>query len=152
MAELAKAAGVSRSTLYAQYGNVASVYEDAVLDFCQGLRPLTSHLRCGECLEDGEAGRPFCLAVRDAGRFEPLVHDRAFLPTLLGSWGSLGTDGPAAGDGPADEAARQRALLLFQMSGCYAVAMGTPADQEWEPTQRLLDAYIRGGMNAVRSL
>ena len=36
------------------------------------------------------------------------------------------------------------------MSGCYAVAMSDVPNGEWEVVQRTLDAFIRGGLNAVR--
>lgn len=150
MAEVARMAGVSRSTLYSHYGNVLDIYRSLVVEFLAGLQPLGAHLRCGECFEAG--GRPFCVALRSAGPYAPVVRDARFMSTLfsvaeekglvndmLDTYAKLGTSPLQA-----------EALFRFQMSGCYAVAMSDVPNGEWEVVQRTLDAFIRGGINAVR--
>lgn len=150
MSELARAAGVSRSTLYAHYGNVQDVYAALVAEFLGGLRSLESHLHCGDCARSGS--RPFCVALREAGVYAPVVRDERFLPMLFalveqGSFAS-GTANMFSGLGVSRMQAE--ALYRFQMSGCYAVALADVSAGEWDVIQRTLDAFIRGGINAVK--
>ena len=175
MAELARNANISRSSLYAHYRNVREVFDDNVIDFCSGLRPLTAQLRCGACdegntsfapVDNGDSiegdrdssdrrwkDLPFCIALRDAGKFAPLVKDGNFLPSFLDLIDSQVFD---VNDGyPLSEdldVRKKRALLKFQMSGCYAVAMDDNSDGDWPEIQQLLDAYIRAGSSEARNM
>lgn len=46
-----------------------------------------------------------------------------------------------------------RALRLFQMSGCHAVATSEFAQRnDWERIRRIIDAFIDGGMRAVEKI
>lgn len=150
MAQLAREAGVSRSTLYAHFGNVLDVYAALVVDFLGGLRSLKMHLHCSDC--EKAAQRPFCVALREAGPYEPVVRDGRFLGILfsLAEQGAFGSDllGIYAGLGTSQLQAQ--ALYRFQMSGCYAVALSSVPAGEWDVVQRTLDAFIRSGINAVR--
>ncbi|MCI9129702.1 MAG: TetR/AcrR family transcriptional regulator [Eggerthellaceae bacterium] len=147
MSSLAKAANISRSTLYDHYSNVREVFDECVLDFSSGLRSLGSQLHCGDCSSatDGST-RPFCVALRDAGKHSALVKDQAFLPTLLDAYAAQSQ--PV--DAPGKEDNVKRALFLFQMSGCYSVAMDDQPGDDWAKVQKVLDAYIRAGVNATR--
>lgn len=154
MSELARYAGISRSSLYAHYRNVREVFDENVADFCSTLRPLTSQLHCGDCLsdfgDDRSHHRPFCIALRDAGKYESLIREPSFLPTLLDMVDERML--VEASRYPLDEAMevqRIKALFKFQMSGCYAVAMDTRADENWSAIQRMLDSYIRAGVRAA---
>lgn len=142
MSELAAQAHVSRSTLYAHYANAYEVFEDAVRDFSRTLQSLNEHLSCEGC-ESGSGLRPFCVALRDAGKYRHLVRDHSFLPTLLGPDAESGSVTPAWRGGA--EGGRADVLTLFQMSGCYAAAMSIPADADWAPVQKLIDAYVAAG-------
>lgn len=150
MSELAREADVSRSTLYAHYGNVQDVYAALVVEFLGGLRSLESHLHCNECT--GQGNRPFCVALREAGPYAPIVRDERFLPLLF----ALVEQGAFPGgvsnmfSGLGMSRMQADALYRFQMSGCYAVALADVSAGEWDVVQRTLDAFIRGGINAVR--
>ena len=71
MAELARAAGVSRATLYSHYPHTREVFTELVGDFCKHVRSLPAQLRHSECAQ--ACRRPFCMTVRAAGPFQPLV-------------------------------------------------------------------------------
>lgn len=150
MSSIAAAAHVSRSTLYVHYPNVFAIFEDAVADFGRNLRELDSQLDCAcgpSAVEDGK--RPFCVALRDAGKYEHLVRDPLFLPTLLETRALL----DERGELPRDLEERDglnHDLRIFQMSGCYAVAMRTPRDAEWAPKQRQIDAFVRSGREGAQ--
>lgn len=151
MSELARCAQVSRSTLYAHFGNVQEAYEELVTDFNRTLQPLEAQLHCEGC---GSAGsRPMCVALRESGRYRPVVTDGRFLPTLLERlrptrfenrtfrvYQELGLDADLAW-----------AACCFQMSGCYAVALSQPGSADWPRVQSALDTFIRGGINALRT-
>lgn len=150
MSELAREAGVSRSTLYAHYGNVQDVYAALVVEFLGGLRSLESHLHCSDCARPGN--RPFCVALREAGPYAPVVRDERFLPLLFALVEQGAFPGGASNmfSGLGMSRMQAEALYRFQMSGCYAVALADVSEGEWDIVQRTLDAFIRGGINAVR--
>ena len=39
----------------------------------------------------------------------------------------------------------------FQMAGCHAAALREPDDAIWLETQERIDAFIAGGLNALRA-
>lgn len=97
------------------------------------------------------ASVPFCVALRDGGRWRPLVRDPLFLPTVLAlienednpalnAYHALDLDGELA-----------RTLYRFQMTGCYAAALAHDRDDSWPRAQAAIDTFIRGGMNALRT-
>lgn len=153
MAELAAEAGLSRSTLYAHYRNVEEVLERIVDDFVSDLSPLDAHLRFGGCAECAPRSKPFCVALREARDKLPFVRNPRFFALLLER--IVERDGcahdsmrvyRAAG---LDEA-QARAVFVFQMSGCYAVALSEVPAVEWQHVQQTLDAFVRGGLAALR--
>lgn len=153
MAALATKANVSRSTLYAHFSNVREVFDESVADFSARLRSLTTHLHQGATLSSHEAGIPFCVALRDAGKYEALVRDPSFLAAFLDLMDRelLETGACYPLDTEMERRAR-RALMRFQMSGCYAVAMDCASDDDWALLQTTIDAYIRGGINGASTI
>lgn len=152
MSEIARRAGISRSTLYSHYENTRDLFEGLVLDFLVDVRGLRTQLRCGECQSTNEK-RPFCMAVRAAGPFQPLVLAPEFLPTYLDTLLS-GPNlecalAPYLENGATREQAR--ALFIFQMTGCYAAAT-MQSTIMWEESQRAIDQFIRGGFASLKSL
>ncbi len=151
MTEIARIANVSRSTLYTHYGNAEEIYRDLVHDFASTLTPLHSQLRCDTC--QPEEQQPFCVALRDTEKYRAVVREPRFMQTLfseieqngvslnaLQSYESLGLD--------TDQA---HALVHFQMTGCYSLAMANVPIDDWSRIQNTVDTFIRGGMNALRS-
>lgn len=152
MAEVAKAACVSRSTLYDHYGNPREIFEALVLDFLAKVRTLKTQLRCSEA--DGLCSpQPFCQAVRHAEDFAPVVHHPAFLEVFLHL--SLEDPRSTVREFPYGELGLEDhlsdALYRFQMTGCYTAALSATSDEAWEKMQQAIDSFIRGGINALRS-
>lgn len=43
-------------------------------------------------------------------------------------------------------------LYCFQMMGCIGAARTVPETIEWDRARVMIDAFIRGGLNAVQKL
>lgn len=154
MSEVAKAAGISRSTLYANYPNLQDAFDDLVIDFHRQLQPLGNQLRCSGCNKATQTVSrvPYCRAVRNAGKYAPLVCDASYLPSMLrataeGKAGEMALR-PYQDAGLSEQMARR--MYSFQMSACYTAAMSVSSDEEWAAMQQTVDKFIAGGLDALR--
>lgn len=157
VAELTREAGISRSAFYAHFTNTHDVYTALVREFFQGIKPLKEQLKCPTCNCELESTptttTPFCVALRNDVRMKPLIDDPMFLPTMFdlakqriiplhsNTYGELGISKEDA-----------ETLYRFQMTGCYAAATSSVGRADWEHKQQLIDAFIKGGRNAVAAL
>jgi len=151
VSEVARTAQVSRSTFYAHFSGIDEVFSRTVLEFTKRTRRLDVQLRCSSCNEPGP-GIPFCMQVRESRSFRALVEEPRFLSTYLEIVRADGTN-PIATELEKENAdpAIIDALIRFQMSGGYSVAINTHSDVNWHKIQSALDAFIRGGLNALRT-
>jgi len=135
--------------------NPEEVFSALVREFHDTVRDLGVHLHCAADIEDANMQkRPYCMALRDAGSFEPLVKDPHYLLELQHSsadvsesWAGQNIYNAAGVD--ADQAS---ALFLFQMVGCYTAAMSCSDDAVWEKTRVSIDAFIRAGLGGIASV
>ena len=155
VADLAREAGISRSTFYSHFLNVLDVYELLIADFFKEIKPLDNQLRCEECLQSAQAEKtPYCIAVRTSKTYRNVVRESLFLPTMV----RLAVNdqlmaqalAPYLKLGVATDTARD--LYAFQMAGCHTVALSGTDDVPWADRQRVLDTFIAGGMRAVGDL
>ncbi len=151
MAELAKLSGISRSTLYAHFGNVIDVFNSLVKDFLRDIIGLRALLRCEECGKP-ESKKPFCLALRAAGPYQPLVMAPEFMPTFMDCVleESAGFDALEPYRLPGLTESQAKTLFTFQMNGCYAAAM-LGKEVVWSDHQKAIDRFIRGGLAALQT-
>lgn len=150
--ELCKAANVSRSTFYVHFANVSDVYRDLVRQLIFGTSAMRTQLR-GVSNAGSAYGRPLCHIVRNSEEHAGLVNDDAFIPTYL-KLSRTEFDEAALGiylDACHDKGIAQ-ALFCFQVMGCIAAARTVEEHADWEEVKAALDAFIRGGLNAVRSM
>ena len=152
MSELARTAGVSRSTLYSNYANVSTVYEQLVRDFLNEVSPMDSQLRCRGC-QTSEKREPYCVAVRNTEKYGGVVRQRQYLSTMFGVYGSMKGDmnalAPYLHLGVDEQSALD--LVRFQITGCHALATMSEDNEPWERKKQLIDTFIAGGMRAVRN-
>lgn len=154
MSEVAKEAGISRSTLYANYPNLQDVFDELVIDFHRQLQPLGNQLRCSGCSKTVQttARTPYCRALRNAGKYAPLVRDASYLSSMLASTaeGKIGDSAlrPYLDAGLTEQLAKR--MYSFQMSACYTAAMSVSSDEEWTVMQATVDKFIAGGLDALR--
>lgn len=148
VAELCRRADVSRSTFYAHYDGVHSVLQELMNDFSSAVMSLQERLHCGDCIPGRKA---YCVRLREAGRFAPLVADPAYRAAVRSGEGYGEVAGLAATLADSDvDPEIARAIQLFQENGCYAVATAVPADADWPKIQAALDRFIRAGIAALR--
>lgn len=148
VAELCRAAHVSRSTFYEHFGNVADVYDAIVREFSAGISPVMAQVaRPGG---DACAGMPFCTRLREGGPFTAAVKDDRFLSAFMQEAGLLEKHdlyGLLVGAGYTPDQAR--AICAFQLAGCFTAARTTNvADDAWPGVKAVLDRFILGGVSA----
>ena len=167
ISEVARAAGVSRSTFYAHYANLGELYEAAVADFAAEISPLMPQIGCAACdarcadAGAGDAGvagtgaahagrERLCEALRDPGEHAAVVDEERFVGTFLSEKATLsGHDLFAVLTSAGYGVAEARALCRFQLGGCIIAARGAHADDaEWDGIRELLDTFIEGGLRA----
>lgn len=153
VSELAREANVSRATFYAHYDNVSDVFDQLVIKTLSGVRSFEDRFQCdGEaCRESGSV--PYCERIRARGE-EPwgdIARDARFFPSMMDL---LSATEPPAFDAASLNVSKgvAEALRLFQMSGCHAVATSEIAERDYWPIVReVLDVFIEGGLEAVRT-
>ena len=148
VSELAREAGVSRSTFYQHYGNPADVYDALVAEFVTQLSPMVDQIACSD--SPRLAKKPFCALVRDGGALGPIVADDRFLPAFLAEQNTAhdhDMHSILVRAGYSEKEAS--ALCAFQLSGCFSAAQSTDASaEEWEGIRAVIDRFILGGMSA----
>lgn len=149
VAELAREAGVSRSTFYNHFTGVYEVFASLVDDFNEGTSPIASSIRC----KDGAIQpTPFCVRLRNAGSFSTLVADPGFLPELIErvSEKREALGGVAIDAGLSEE--QVASLDTFQLAGCYAAAMALPREMDWEPSRQAIDHMLRARISSLGAM
>ena len=148
VAELAREAGVSRSTFYEHFGNPADVYDALVTEFSRDVSPLMDQVACSGSFHP--RGVPFCERLREGGPRAAIVAEDRFLNAyLVQARGLEGHDlyGLLTGAGYTD--AQARALCSFQMTGCFSAATTSKVTgEEWEAIKDVIDRFILGGISA----
>ena len=148
VAELAREAGVSRSTFYEHFGNTADVYDALVSDFSHDVSPLMDQVACTGSFRP--RGKPFCEQLRENGPRAAVVGEDRFLNAYLTQTQGLEQHdlyGLLTGAGYSD--AQARALCSFQMTGCFSAATSSKATgEEWEGIKAVIDRFILGGIAA----
>lgn len=150
VSELAREAHVSRATFYMHHDNVGDAYEELVREAMADVRTFDEQFSCGEAGCRGEGKLRYCERVRTEERFKGVVREARFFPSMMDlTWEDSESNATAKG---IDQAA-MRALRLFQMSGCHAVATSELAERsDWERIRRIIDAFIEGGLRAVEGM
>lgn len=151
VSELAREAHVSRATFYAHYDNVGDVFNQLVQQALSDVQTFEERFSCNgnPCKQSGR--RTYCEQIRSNGEWSNVTRDPRFFSSML----SMGDTGePLSYDAANLNISKNasEALRLFQMSGCHAVATSKFAKQDdWPATRDLIDAFIGGGLDAIRS-
>lgn len=172
--ELSRQAQVSRTTFYAHFSNVHEVFQALIGDYMADVQSLDgrlsdmrSHAPQTHPDSNGAAGgpgeaRPSCRAgciaipyfqkIRSARKYAPVTADPRFLPELLRSDRSIDREFFSERLASSSLSPRQiKALCIFQMSGCHALATSNLASEgDWHEIQETIDAFIDGGITALR--
>ncbi len=150
VSELAREANVSRATFYAHYDNVHEAYEQLVGRAMERVQSFDEHFACSQC--SGKAQNlPYCERIRTEGELEGVLKDPSFFSVMMEQMtesGSSSLENRLRERGVARDVAG--ALMLFQMSGCHAVALSPFAERtDWHRIRTAIDRFIEGGLAAV---
>ncbi len=146
MSEVARAAHVSRSTLYQHYNNVREIYEELVAEFNAEVSPGMTKMACFEGIEE-EGTRPFCELCRTSEKYRALIDSPCFVDTYVAQL----KGNPTFLDrlelaGYSEEMAV--ALATFQVNGCFKAVKRYGANEaKWREVRATLDAFVCGGLS-----
>ncbi len=151
VAELCREAGVSRTAFYGNYSNTYQAFRDLADDFLCNSDNLYEHLRGLTHKRSGERVYPLCELLRNSGEYRGLVSDPEFEKVLLYS------DNPLrrqylryfVRNGASEQDAAS--LFLFQVSGCYRIALEDLPEDQWRRRKEAVDRYVHAGIGCVLS-
>lgn len=152
IAALCREACVSRATFYAHYANVDEMYRELVRQLIRETSTLRTRLKCDGCTSDN-ARTPLCEHLREGGKYAGLAKESRFLSTFTSiSLAEFKDDVMLMYEGISADSELAYALYCFQMMGCIGAARTIPETVEWDRARAMIDAFIRGGLNAVQKL
>ena len=151
VSELAREAHVSRATFYAHYENVGDVFDQLVQQVMSNVQTFDERFSCdgGSCKNRSQS--TYCEQIRSNDQWANVTQDPRFFSSMMGL--------PDESEPPCHDSANLgisknalEALRLFQMSGCHAIATSKFAKQDdWPQIRDMIDAFIDGGLDAIRS-
>ena len=151
VAALCREAGVSRSSFYLYYSHMMEVYDDVVERMIGQVNTFHEQVGCRQCLSGEKAA--FCEFVRQRTDWRGVFLDNQFLPTYVKSVLSR-SDYDYLTVLKERGLTQQQAetLLIFQMSGCFAIAMSQRLKaNDMAQMRTLIDRFIRAGHDGVCS-
>ncbi len=149
VSELSREAHVSRATFYAHYENVGDVYDQLVQKAMTDVQPLSERFACDRFSCDSSGKPTYCERIRSGGDLSGVIKDPRFFPAMM----EIGRDTDLLSDYAARTGISKdlaEVVMLFQMSGCHAVATSKFAQRsDWPQIRELIDQFIEGGMSAL---
>ncbi len=152
VADISRQAGISRSTFYAHYPNPQGAYRALMAEFAAETQTLPMQLKTGDCTDCASKALPFCDAISRSPKWRAFVRDPLFLETFF-EVAENAINPETAVMYRKLEISEKEALALnrFQISGCYHAALTYGESDKWAQMRGMIDEFIRGGTNAIRS-
>ena len=142
VAELCRAAQISRGTFYLHFQNIAEVL-DAVLDDILG------ELNNPYGAAENGCRLPLCRLIREHGAYRRILTDGALTAQIVDRLIALHEAEFLAQMRPRTRLcdAQLRALFCFQLNGCFAVSKRNLHlnAEEWCAVRAAIDGFIRAG-------
>ena len=152
VSDVAQKAGISRSTFYAHHTNTQDVYHALMVDFAAQTQSLPTQLKAGDCTDCASKALPFCVAVSQSPKWRAFTRDPQFLETFFEITENAINPETAVMYRKLDISEEEAlALNRFQISGCYHAALTYGDGERWPQMRDMIDEFIRGGTNAIRS-
>lgn len=146
--DICRVAEISRGTLYLHYKNSAEILEELFEDALNSIGAShVFHAASPQCEADSSLGYPLCEFLRENRKYRPLffadsLRSAAIERLLQRCEHTLLSDSPG-GSGLSETVLR--ALLLFQLNGCFAVCqnMIDLPDEQWSSVRQVIDVSMR---------
>lgn len=149
VSELSRKAKVSRATFYVHYDNVGDVFDELVGEVMDNVLSFGERFSCESPGCTTHEKPRYCERVRSEKEFAGVVREARFFPSVTAlAWEdpNAKTDAATRGIDPVV----MRAVRLFQMSGCHAIASSEFTQRDdWPRIRRAIDVFIEGGLRAL---
>lgn len=150
--DISRQAGISRSTFYAHYPNPQGAYRALMAEFVAETQSLPMQLKTGDCADCASKALPFCEAISRSPKWRAFTRDPLFLETFFDMAENAINPETAVMYRKLDISEEEAlALNRFQISGCYHAALTYGDSDRWAQMRGMIDEFIRGGTNAIRS-
>ncbi len=154
ISEVAREAGVSRSTFYSRYGNLSNLYISVTKDM---LKEAMSKIE-GQIIANDpqypahETAMQFCDLVRESEYYAPVIKEERFLPTLLeDSTNARNLINELMDKGLDFQQAYT--IAIFQMAGVFAVsAMIGCSDRDWPKSRLIVSNLVRSSIDVADNM
>lgn len=149
VSELSRKAKVSRTTFYVHYDNVGDAFDELVREVMDDVLSFGERFSCENPRCVAREKSRFCELIRSEKELAGVVREARFFPSVMAfAWEDpdAKTDAVARGIDPV----AMRAVRLFQMSGCHAIASSEFAQRDdWPHIRHVIDTFIEGGLRAL---
>ena len=146
VADVCRAAEISRSTFYRHYDNLRQVIDEAFSD-ARSLIAMLDHLSgTGE----NKPSRHMCVFLRKNRKYIPLFLSPAFRGEAV-NWfisNELKLRDWLKSEGKSLDDKELRTIMFFQLNGCLALVQENldVSDEEWERIKNSVDSFLIRGM------
>ena len=149
VAELCRAAQISRGTFYLHFHNTYDVLDSILEDIFTGLMDPYSG-------DSGACNIPMCQLLRDNDKYRCILMDDSLTSVIVSKLTALHekefVDRFRDTIPVTDQ--QLRMLFCFQINGCFAVSKKSKSltSAEWCSMQGMIDNYINGGIAACSNI
>ena len=148
VADVCRAAEISRSTFYRHYDNLRQVIDELFADVRERIVNPDYSAGTGE----EESPRHLCIFLRKNRKYLPLFLSPHFQAEAV-NWfvsNEVKLRGWLKSEGESLEKEELRTIMLFQLNGCLALIRENldASDADWERIKNSVDAFMKHGLAA----
>ncbi len=147
VAELCRAAEISRGTFYLHYHNTYDILDCILDDIFEGIRNPYSG-------EGGTCNTPMCRLLRDNDKYRCILTDDSLTSLIVNKLTALQEQAFVDRFKDTVNLSEQQLKMLFcfQINGCFAASKRSKgmSSEEWCRMQDIIDTYINGGIKSLQ--
>lgn len=150
--DICRVAEINRGTLYLHYKNVSEILDELFEDAMGNVNGVYAQLAQEE-VQGCSCGYPLCMFLRKSAKYQPLFFSNELRAKAIERMVKCNEEDFIIGfrqrTGQSDDVLR--ALLSFQLNGCFAVCqqMIDLPDEEWENIRAVIDRSLKRGYEAL---